>query len=199
MKRPLLITVLGLAIAACRADDPDSYEAPAARSPSASGPTSAARRPDGQGAAPAIASTDAEFARQALRGGQFEVETSRLALEKSTSAKIRAFATMMVADHGEANRELEDLMRKKGIEAAAATDAELDGQVAELELVDGPDFDRTYVRIQIEAHDGAIQLFEQAERECQDEDLREFVTQSIPVLRMHRGRLDDVDNPTGGD
>ena len=199
MNRSFLFTLLGLALGACRADGTDKYETPAERSPSAGAQTSADRRPERQDATPAIVSADAELARKALRGGQFEIETSRLAVEKSTSGKIRDFAKMMIADHGQANRELADLMKKKGVEAAAATDAELDGQVAELELVDGPDFDRAYVRIQVEAHDAAIRLFERAEQECQDEDLREFVSKSLPVLRMHRGRLDDIDNPTGGD
>ncbi len=41
-----------------------------------------------------------------------EIETSRLALEKSQSADIKAFANMMITDHSKANDELAAIAKR---------------------------------------------------------------------------------------
>ena len=46
----------------------------------------------------AFAATSNDFVDSAAAGGIAEVETSRLALEKSSSADIKAFANMMITD-----------------------------------------------------------------------------------------------------
>ena len=44
----------------------------------------------------------ADFLNKAAVGNKFEIESSRLALDKSKSEAVRTFANMMIKDHGEA-------------------------------------------------------------------------------------------------
>ena len=58
---------------------------------------------------------DAEFATEAAAGGMSEVEFGKAALTKSTNAKVKEFANMMVNDHGKANQELMLIAKSKNI------------------------------------------------------------------------------------
>jgi len=64
----------------------------------------------------AFAATDNDFVDNAAAGGIAEIETSKLALEKSQSADIKAFANQMIADHTKANEELKKIATTNDIE-----------------------------------------------------------------------------------
>jgi putative membrane protein len=69
----------------------------------------------------AFAATSNDFVDKAAAGGIAEIETSRLALEKSQSADVKAFANMMITDHGKANDELAAIAKKNDIEVPDET------------------------------------------------------------------------------
>src|SRR3546814_5982231 len=69
----------------------------------------------------AWAATSNDFVDNAAAGGIAEIETSKLALEKSSSADVKAFANMMIADHTKANEELISLAKKHDIEVPDET------------------------------------------------------------------------------
>jgi putative membrane protein len=181
MNRCAFIAVFALSLCACRSHDRSDERRSESPSSGMSQPSSAS-----------LTSAERNFAEKALRGGQFEVETSRLALQKASSGQLRDFANMMITDHGQANRDLESLARRKGIYAPTTLDAEHQAKLDELRRLDGPQFDEEYRKMQIEAHDAAIQLFERASQECRDTDLRTFASQTLPTLQKHRSHLDEV-------
>src|ERR1700760_1385201 len=55
------------------------------------------------------ANPDMAFANKAAVGGMAEVGLGQLAESKSSNAKIKSFAKMMVTDHGKANDELKGI------------------------------------------------------------------------------------------
>ena len=188
MKRNVLFAALILPLCACRSNESDD-RALESQSPY---PSAETRSTNPLPTATSITAAERSFAEQALRGGQFEVESSRLALGKASSETVRDFANMMILDHGQANQDLERLARKKGIYTSTMLDAEHQAKLEELRLLDGPAFDQRFQRMQIEAHDAAIVLFEKASRECHDADLRQFAVRTLPTLQKHRSHLDDV-------
>ena len=133
---------------------------------------------------------DQHFVEKASIGGLFEVESSRLALEQRTSDETRKFARMMIEDHGKTNQELSSLARQKNLRASATLDDKHQEKLDELRRLEGAEFDRKYRQCQIKAHDEAIALFERAERECKDSELKAFAARTLPTLRTHRGHLD---------
>src|SRR6185436_13074888 len=114
--------------------------------------------------------TDAErqFVAHAAVGGMFEVESSRLALEKDLSNFYREFARMMVDDHGRTNLKLAALAQRKGITMPEEMTREQQAMIEELQGLSGADFESRYHQMQIDAHDDAISLFEHAGRELMD-------------------------------
>jgi putative membrane protein len=60
--------------------------------------------------------TTAQFLQQAAIAGMKEVLTGKLAAEKATDKKIKAFGQMMVDDHTKANEELRTLAKLKKVD-----------------------------------------------------------------------------------
>jgi len=202
-QRSLLLPLLGIALCACRGnrdrDDDYAYRpAPTGTPTSTSGTTTEndtnepVAREASAGRMDSFSATDRDFLMKAAQGGMFEVESSRVALMKTTSNPVRDFANMMVNDHGRANQELAQLVTNKGGMLPQQLEGEHQRDVDHLRRLDGAEFEREYVSAQISAHDDAIRLFDQAARNVQDEDIRSFASRTLPTLRKHREQLDTI-------
>ncbi|RQR62773.1 DUF4142 domain-containing protein [Burkholderia sp. Bp9126] len=127
---------------------------------------------------------DADFVDKAELAGKSEVDASRLALDKSTSRDVRAFAQRMIDDHGKANERLQKLAVREGASEPSARP--VDPDVEALRNKSGHDFDVAYVAAAgPDAHQKAVRLFEDEARGGHDAGLRAFATATLPTLRHH--------------
>jgi putative membrane protein len=127
----------------------------------------------------------AVFVSKAAQDGMTEVELGKVALDKSKDPKVREFAQRMVTDHGKANRELESIAKRKGIDAPKMLDTEHQTMVKKLQSQDGEAFDLEYSKHMNMDHDKAIDLFE-ATTESSDTDLAGFAKKTLPTLKEHK-------------
>lgn len=138
----------------------------------------------------AFAATSNDFVDKAAAGGIAEVETSRLALEKSSSADIKAFADMMITDHSKANDELAALAKKHDIEVPDSTTLVKQAKEKILDLRD-ESFDAAYANNQVKAHEDTIELFKKEANTVTDDktkgatDLKGFAQKMLPALEKH--------------
>jgi putative membrane protein len=176
-----LLAALGLALCACHSDHSTSYDQSSATRSSASLSEASNR---------SFSTHDREFIETAMQGGMFEVESSRLALEKNASAANRSFANMMIDDHTKANQGLEKLVHEKGGTVPITLSPDMQDKIDELRQTSGAAFDHAYHDMQVKAHDDAIALFEREARDADDGDLKSFAQRTLPTLRMHRSHLD---------
>jgi len=128
---------------------------------------------------------DKDFVAQAASGGQFEVKSSQLALQKSTNTDLKTFASQMVNDHSKANQELMTLASRKGWAIPQAMDAEHTEMLNRLGKMQSTDFDKAYGDIQLKEHEKAVALFGQAAKDAQDNDLKAWAARTLPALREH--------------
>jgi len=128
--------------------------------------------------------TDKDFVAKAASGGQFEVKSSELALQKSTNTDLKSFAQQMVKDHTKANQELTTMLTRKGM-AVPPMDAEHTETLNRLSKLQSYDFDKAYGDIQLKAHEKTVALFDRASKECQDDELKTWATKTLPTLREH--------------
>ena len=138
----------------------------------------------------AFAATSNDFVDNAAAGGIAEIETSRLALEKSSSADIKAFANMMITDHSKANDELAALARKNDIEVPDTTTLVKKAKEKILEVRD-ESFDAAYANNQVKAHEETIELFKKEANTVTDDkvkgttELKAFAQKMLPALEKH--------------
>jgi len=132
-----------------------------------------------------VDTTDAEFAVKAANGGMAEVAVAKLAQTKTTNAKVKAFADMMVSDHGQANEELMVLAKSKNITLPATVTPDKQNEMDELSKKTGADFDKAYVDAMVDGHKKTVSMFEDESKNAQDPDIKAFVNKILPVLKMH--------------
>lgn len=125
-----------------------------------------------------------DFVDEASAKGIAEIETSRIALQKSTSAEVRAFAQQMIDDHTKANEELMQIAKNKNLEVA--TESEMKNKVKSyiLKQREGESFDEAYANNQVTAHKEAIELFKSG-LNTGDEDINAYAKRTLPKLEQH--------------
>jgi len=138
----------------------------------------------------ALAATSNDFVDKAAAGGIAEVETSRLALEKSASTDVKKFANMMITDHSKANHELAALAKKFDIEVPDSTTLTKQAKEKILDMRD-ESFDAAYAGNQVKAHEETIDLFKKEANTVTDDrvkgatELKGFAQKMLPTLEKH--------------
>ena len=143
---------------------------------------------------PSKVATAADFVPMAAIGNTFEIQSSNLALQKSKSAAIRDFATKMGEDHSTAAANLDQAVARSpsGPQVPLGLDARHEDLLRQLDVSNTPDFDALYVKMQTEAHDEAIALFEAYSNNGPDGPLKDFAAKTLPTLKKHRRMIDDI-------
>lgn len=117
-----------------------------------------------------------------------EIETGKLALEKSQNAQVRQFAQQMVTDHTTALQELQKLAQSKNLKTPDETDFQHKAIAAALRLLSGETFDRQYVRhVGVNDHRRTLEMVQQVAREARDPDLKAHATKMAPIIQKHLG------------
>jgi len=141
---------------------------------------------------------DGQFVYQASAMGLGEVNLGTIAAKQGSHAAVKRFGQRMVADHTKANEELIALANKWRLKVAPRMDAEHQRMADRLVKLSGPEFDREYIRSQIDDHKAAIALFEKEAREGKSEPLRQWANKALPILRDHLKMAEELHDKLEG-
>ncbi len=139
------------------------------------------------------ATTQDEFVPMAVSSNMFEIESSRLALEKSQSDEVKRFAQHMIDDHTKATAEL-----KAALAAGPKTamperlDPKHERMLEELRAASGTQFNALYIQQQAAAHEESIGLFQGYAENGETGPVKDFAAKTLPTLEMHRDMLGKV-------
>ncbi|WP_026145441.1 DUF4142 domain-containing protein [Pseudomonas asplenii] len=131
------------------------------------------------------ARTPAEFIDSASTASIAEIETSRLAIQKTSATDINSYAVEMIKDHTDANRDLKAIASRHNLPMASDTQIMDRASKLILQVQEGESFDVAYVANQIRTHEQAIKLYEEEAHQSQSPELKTFAEQILPKLRMH--------------
>jgi putative membrane protein len=106
----------------------------------------------GTGGAGGDVRSDGDFVHDVAAKNMAEIELSRMALDKSTSRLVRAFAQMMVDDHDAALNKLKSVVSGQAISWPAQLDDRHRETAGDLAKQQGSDFDREYLKAMVESH-----------------------------------------------
>jgi putative membrane protein len=115
----------------------------------------------------------------------YEIEVSKLAVNRATSPRVRSLAKTLAAHRAYARQQLAALMRAHGMKVPAQLASDKASKLRRLEaLRPSPDFDAAYVRVVgLEDHEQGIALLERARRESRDPALTAWIDRTLPVMR----------------
>jgi putative membrane protein len=135
---------------------------------------------------PAMAAADRDFVSLAASGDTFEIEMSRLALDKTQADVVKTFAQHMIDDHTKISEQLRSIARSAGITDMLSMNATHSADLERLRALSGRDFDREYAaQVGVAAHQEAVALFTQTSRMAADAQqsgtLLHIATHDIPL------------------
>jgi len=168
--------VLMLSVSGCGRDT-DSPDAP----PPAETPAPAAQPP-----VPS-ADTAAGLAVRTALSDLYEIESGRLARERSRDNDVKRFAQMMLDDHARTSNEVRAMLAQQAVNAELPTqlDAEHRNRLAALEAAAPAEFDHRYIDQQIAAHETALALLRGHARNGDNQVFRDWASRTAPTIENH--------------
>jgi len=97
----------------------------------------------------------------------------------------------MVEDHGAANRELMQLAENKGMKLDDKT-PKPDRLMERLSKLQGPDFDREYVKAMVKDHKQDVAEFKRMHSGAVDPNLKAWVDKTLPTLEDHLKTIEGI-------
>jgi putative membrane protein len=135
--------------------------------------------------------TDRNFITKAAAGGRAEVELGQLAQGKASSDAVKQFGQRMVEDHGAANQELMQLAENKGMKLDDKT-PKPDRLLTRLSKLQGPEFDREYVKAMVKDHKQDVADFHRMHSGAVDPNLKAWVDKTLPTLEDHLKTIEGI-------
>jgi putative membrane protein len=130
--------------------------------------------------------TPETYRMMAMISDSFEIEAARLAQQRSSNPRVRAYADMMLRDHSMTSQAL-----MGGVQVAAlggmapALDSRHAAMLNQLGSASGAQFDRLYGQMMVMSHREAIALHGSYAQAGSDPALRTFAASVTPHLRHH--------------
>jgi len=138
-------------------------------------------------------SSDYKFAAAATKGGAFEVNLGKLAQDKSADDGVKQFGQHMVQDHGNAGKDLDLIVSKKGAMLSSEPTAHQQRELNKLSKLSGPEFDKAYASLMVRAHKADLKEFKNAAQYAEDADLKAFAAKTVPMIEDHLKMAQDLD------
>lgn len=135
-----------------------------------------------------------DFVKEVSMSDIFEIESSKLAVQKG-SAATKAFAQQMIDAHEKTTNELKGLIDTGKVKAHVATGMS-DAQKKsfdELKDLSGKEFDDAYQDDQEDAHEDAVDVFKRYASEGDNADLKAWAAKTLPALEHHLKMAEDLD------
>jgi len=138
-----------------------------------------------QGQTEASAATR-QFVEKVAISDMFELQSNKMALDKSKDDAVQRFARQMVDDHTKTSSELKSMAQQiQGIKLPDQMDKQHQQKLEQLKSADGRQFYQLYRTQQIEAHQSAIRLFDDYAKNGDMADLKAWAQKTLPALQQH--------------
>lgn len=126
-----------------------------------------------------------QFVEKVAISGMFEIQSNKLALDKSNDSAIQQFAKKMVDDHTKTSNELKLMAQGIKVPLPTEMDAPHRQKLEKLQSADGRQFYQLYRAQQIEAHQSAVKLFSDYVKNGDASELTSWAQKTLPVLQQH--------------
>ena len=123
-----------------------------------------------------------------------EVNLGHMAADNSHNPAVQQFGQRMVADHGKAGQNLQQIAATKGASLPAQLTAKQQKEVDRLAQLSGPDFDKAYIGMMVKCHKADEKLFKRASEDAQDPDLKAFAASTLAIVQEHLKMAEDLEN-----
>lgn len=146
-----------------------------------------------------VSKADQRMMKNLAEANLAEIDTGKLALQKSQNDQVKAYAQKMIDDHTQAQKELEQLAQQKGVTLPTETDMKHKAAAKALSALEGEKFDKMYMnQVGVRDHKNTHQLLTKAQKSAKDPDLKALATKTTPIVDNHLTMAQDQAGKKGG-
>jgi putative membrane protein len=128
-----------------------------------------------------------DFVQQVAMSDLYEVEAGKIAATRGKADAIKQFGQQMVDAHAHANAELKGVIQAENIKVdlPGTLDDKHQLMIDDLMAAHEDNFDKTYIKQQVKAHEAAIELFSAYAEKGDDAVLKAFAAKTLPEIKQH--------------
>lgn len=116
----------------------------------------------------------------------YEIESARMALQKSQRQDVRQFAEMLIQHHNMTTQQVMAAARASGLNPPPPRLMPMqENMLARLREANGAEFDRRFWRQQVRAHEMALALHSNYARNGDRPPLRSAANGAVPIVTQH--------------
>ena len=131
-----------------------------------------------------------EFLTKLAAGNKFEIDSSKLAISKTKSESVKAFANDMVKDHGQAGAKMKQAVTDAKAKAPPdQLDAKHQAIYDDLKKKDGTAFDQAFVDAQAKGHVETVAMVEAYAQGGDNPRIKAFAKDILPTLKTHLDKV----------
>ena len=191
--RALTIAGLSLSIATAQNTSTSGQNTGTSGQSSTSGQAAGSSSTAQTGSGEMVGKTDMTFMTKAAQGGMMEVQLAQMAQQKAASDEVKAYARKLEDDHGKANEQLKKIAQERNVQLPSDI-GQHQQQVAKFQNLSGEEFDRAYMKMQVQHHKKDIAEFRKYQTRGMDTDLKEFASAQLPLLQQHYEQAQQLAN-----
>src|ERR1041385_7300272 len=147
---------------------------------------------------PAGAPTDPQIAMIGVTADNVDIAGGKLAAKKSSNAKVKEFAELMVRDHTSVNKQATDLAKKLNItpeQSPTSQSLKSDGDkmLTKLRGLKGTEFDKAYIDNEVTYHETVIKAMDDTLiPNAKNADLKALLEKGKPIFTSHLDHAKEV-------
>lgn len=136
---------------------------------------------------------DQIFANAVAQQSMTEVELGKLAASNATNEDVKTYAVQMTESNTKVNRRLKRVAAKGNVTISAALDTKSQARVEKLGKLTGSDFDRAFVKDQIQSGEKNLRAYEQELQNGADVGLKTLATRATPFMQKQLQAVKDLE------
>jgi putative membrane protein len=139
------------------------------------------------------------FIEKAAERQQVEIVLGQLAAERAGDAQVKQFGAQMVEDHQKANKEVEQLASKEGVQLPMSVTGKHKDKKEKISQLSGKEFDRAYMTYMLRDHAKDVKEFERGAHALKNPQIRQWAEGTLPVLKQHLQKARQIASSIGID
>jgi putative membrane protein len=129
---------------------------------------------------------DREFMDKAAEAGHTEIDASKRAQTKASSADVKSFASTLISDHTRVGDELDQLTASKHVKVPSGPSVVQRAKIKLLSACSDTSFDKRYAdEVGVTAQRDTVALFQKEAADGSDPDVKSFAEKTLPGLNHH--------------
>lgn len=136
--------------------------------------------------AESLAKADQTILKHLAQANIAEIETGKIALQKSQNNDVKAFAQQMIDDHTKGLQAVQAVAQNKGVTLPTEPDAKHKAMAKKLNNLSGDAFDRAYAEeAGIADHKKTHAYVQKVENDARDADVKALAAKLEPTIAQH--------------